>query len=723
MADSVRTELIENPADVFTCGQIVPVPPPNIFDQGKEMGLTTELLPIIPTSATISPKSGLSPSNVGKSPGVPNKSGQWTGFIGWSDHQTSEQDLLKWASWGVVSVGINCRKHPCIDNDIDDPVLSAQVSNIITQSHPTAVRTRDNSPRRSFFFTLAPGEISRAKRRIILKDDLGQVEFLGFGSQSVLYGPHQSGAMQTLTGTMAVITAAQLDTLIEMLLVALGGDKVLKTEGMDSQTYTGKRRGGEVVYVANAQDVKDAHQHVGNEPGADKGERDKTCYKLAAHIREYFGVNADDNEEAMQNWALKCDPEFPPREVKAKVQSVYSLGGAQKAQGEGHPTYQLQQAGFGKQTILPAGCSPVPLEGVVLPAILAIKPVFNLIPISELTLKPISNHWQIKGVFEKNSLGLIFGPPASAKSFIAMDMAFCVATGINWNGNQTEQGKVAYLAGEGFNGMSRRFKALELKYNIKTDNLFLSELPASLIEFSNTVTVSQAIQSICPDASLIIIDTLHRNFGGGDENSSKDLGAFINNIDIHLRKTGATVLIVHHSGHGDQDRSRGSSSIKAAMDVEYKISKVDDDVTMECTKSKEFEKPEPLSFKLKSQPLGWTDEDGKPITSAILNPSFYIKEKNGVKLSSNDNLILKVLSELIESKGMPVSENAIQKLNLYEGKKCITLEVWRDEVYPLLDVDSDKKQEALKKAFQRSRKKLKDAGRINMFDDHFWLDL
>jgi RecA-family ATPase len=37
---------------------------------------------------------------------------------------------------------------------------------------------------------------------------------------------------------------------------------------------------------------------------------------------------------------------------------------------------------------------------------------------------------------------------------------------------------------------------------------------------------------------LIVIDTLNRNFGGGDENSAQDMGQFIENLDEAQRHLG-----------------------------------------------------------------------------------------------------------------------------------------------------------------------------------------
>ena len=140
------------------------------------------------------------------------------------------------------------------------------------------------------------------------------------------------------------------------------------------------------------------------------------------------------------------------------------------------------------------------------------------------------------------------------------------------------------IAGEGFAGMARRLKALEAKHGRPApDRLFISERPADLIDEKAAQWVADSIAAICPNPGLVIVDTLHRNMTG-DENSSADIGQFIANIDNHLRPLGAAVLIVHHSGHSTAQRSRGSSSIRAAMDAEFSATKDGLNVILTCTK-------------------------------------------------------------------------------------------------------------------------------------------
>lgn len=164
----------------------------------------------------------------------------------------------------------------------------------------------------------------------------------------------------------------------------------------------------------------------------------------------------------------------------------------------------------------------------------------------------------------------MFGSAGSGKSFIALDMAFCIAADRPWHGRKVRAGTVVYLAGEGFHGLGQRIKALEIKYQQSTENLIISKQPASLTDEENALWVADAVHQYKP--VLIVVDTISRNFGTGDENSTRDMAAFINHLDLYI-KGDAAVLLVHHSGHGDKNRARGSSVLNAAVDVEYSVTK------------------------------------------------------------------------------------------------------------------------------------------------------
>lgn len=350
---------------------------------------------------------------------------------------------------------------------------------------------------------------------------------------------------------------------------------------------------------------------------------------------------------------------------------------------------------------------------------------FSLTPLNIITNRQYQNQWLIEGHMEQESIGMLFGAPASAKSFITMDIAFCVAAGIDWNQNKTEQGKVVYLAGEGFSGIQKRFRALEMKYQTSTNDVYFSDEPVALMDQESINAVYRAIGDICPNPGLIIIDTLHRNFGSGDENSSRDFTQFLTNITTLMKAANSAVLFVHHSGHSSQDRARGSSAIKAALDVEYKIAKKGSLVSMKCTKAKEFTEPPPSTFELVPMAIpGLLDVNGNPIEAAVLNSITHIPQKGIAALTKLDLVVLKSLQDALDDGALPVPKSLITKHPELAGKNYVHLDDWRRAAYKSLDTEygGTGRQQANQQAFLRSRKKLMSANKTGNDGDFFWIE-
>jgi len=263
-------------------------------------------------------------------------------------------------------------------------------------------------------------------------------------------------------------------------------------------------------------------------------------------------------------------------------------------------------------------------------------PSFELVRICDLIANPVNIKWQVKHFIELGSVSLIYGAYGSGKSLIAFDMAFCVASGIDWHGKKTNKDSVVVLAGEGHSGIADRFNALSVNYGLPCpDNLHLSKKGARLTDRVNAAWVLDAVNAVSPDAGLIIIDTLNRNFGDGDENSSKDMTAFINSVDDHFRNTGKTVIIVHHSGKDKTKGARGSNVLPGSVEGEYEVVEKEGLVTLTCMKQKNGKKQEPLIFTMKDINLLRVDEDGDEIHSLVVSSEQFEsipKESNSTKL-------------------------------------------------------------------------------------------
>ena len=273
-------------------------------------------------------------------------------------------------------------------------------------------------------------------------------------------------------------------------------------------------------------------------------------------------------------------------------------------------------------------------------------------------LKPID--WLVEDYVEKDSLSLIFSPPSSGKSFVLVDIACCVATGTAWHGRPVQQGPVFYIAGEGHNGMARRFAAWQ-KHNgvsLKGAGIYKSQRAISIYsedaarELYEVVKEMSEAHGVLP--ALIIIDTVARNFGEGDENSTEDMGKFINHLDTFVRLPfGCNVFLAHHSGH-NMDRARGSSALKAALDSEYQVAKDGPVLQLIPTKMKDAELPPELTFRLTTVDLG--EIDGKPMNSAILAPQEDALDFKVGTDSAGEGIAAKTLLELVQRGWLPFAE-------------------------------------------------------------------
>lgn len=324
-------------------------------------------------------------------------------------------------------------------------------------------------------------------------------------------------------------------------------------------------------------------------------------------------------------------------------------------------------------------------------------------------LKPVQ--WLVRNYVEADSLALMFGDPGCGKSFAAIDLACCVATGTPWHTNKTNPGAVFYIAGEGQNGLMRRFAAWSQHNDIPLTGapLFIGHRPAQLCNAGAAAEVANAVDDIraaCgKDPALIVVDTLARNFGG-DENNQEDMGAFIANIDAFLRKSGewnATVLIVHHSGHADKSRGRGSSALKGAVDAEYSLTKDEAGVVrIEATKMKEAEHPQPLAFTMERVTLdGVEDDEGEPVTSVALLSVAHVPPAKGGKSGrgKNQTLALSVLAEMIKEQRERLTSTGYSP----SGAR-VTLDAWRDRLAA---------KGINKQRFYDLRNALRDAGLIS----------
>lgn len=278
---------------------------------------------------------------------------------------------------------------------------------------------------------------------------------------------------------------------------------------------------------------------------------------------------------------------------------------------------------------------------------------FPFVRADKLEVVPIE--WLIKGVIPAHSVALTYSAPGVGKSLVAIDMAACIATGAAFHGHGTETtGAVFIVVGEHLAGQARRIAAWEMRnQSLKGFPLYLSLRACNLLNPLQMNNVHDTIRQIAKETGtcpvLVVIDTLARSFGTGDENSTSDMNAAIIQLDKIKNDFNCSVLVVHHSGHTNNSRARGSSALAAAADVVHCLESRDNILKLSCTKSKDTQPPKPLAFRLVTVNLEITDEDGYPVQSAVLEGD--VLPTKGEQLSETQRKILDVFPESTEAMG------------------------------------------------------------------------
>ena len=281
-----------------------------------------------------------------------------------------------------------------------------------------------------------------------------------------------------------------------------------------------------------------------------------------------------------------------------------------------------------------------------------------LVSADEFAEKPAPITWLVKSWLQAQALIMVHGMSGGGKTFVMLDWCLRIASGMEeWFGHKVRAGTVVYLAGEGHQGLRARIASWKQHHGIKSLNMWLSKDGCDLNTPAGFQRVLDHIRGLTHKPSIIVVDTLHR-FLLGDENSAQDTKTMLDACGALMREFDCSVALVHHTGVSSeaQHRARGSSAWRGALDIEISILPATESKPMEIhqRKSKDAELAQPVYAKLEQVAIdGWLDEDGQPVTSAVLVEAEKPKQE---KKESTFNTWRKIFDEAWWASGAELSD-------------------------------------------------------------------
>lgn len=556
------------------------------FLEFQQMGFR-ELLPIIPPGA----KSPLPAAVHGKAP-AEKLGGQWWPMKGWRHATADTTTLLKWSLWGG-NIGHRCGETIwAIDLDITDPGVAQAVRAFCVMEVGDTLERIGQEPKTALIVRCSEA-IASCSILFKVGGVVHRIDILGTGRQIVLAGIHPKtlqpyrrrwpdGKAHRVDAlpTMDAKGAATIIERLKIFIVDSGWELVSVSRPGRVAAGPPPMQAGLKAPLGWVRDVmaglrNDVERFGPYDRWLDVG------YALKA-------ATQDDPAAGLDLWLEWCgrfegeSDEAENLRTWDKIKGPYYLGAHALADFAG-----VSSASLDFVAIEDAEDEPPPwatffrLEG---------EDSLDSPP-PELTL--------VDGLLGIAALAMLWGRSGSLKSFIAQSLSVAVATGTPWMGRKTTQGGVLYFAGEGGAGLGARIVAARQTAGLVKGDLRYWRRANMAPEIAKRPEVRRAVidaARACGEewdlpVLLIIIDTLATSYTG-DENSNSDMRDYAKAAAEIRAKTGATVLVIHHSGKDEDRGARGAQALRDFADTMIHVERPDPElprVTFTIEKQREGE--------------------------------------------------------------------------------------------------------------------------------------
>lgn len=200
------------------------------------------------------------------------------------------------------------------------------------------------------------------------------------------------------------------------------------------------------------------------------------------------------------------------------------------------------------------------------------------------TLSASRNDFLVSGLLHPGEVSALWGLSGIGKTFVTLHLAMSIAFGRGWFGHEVKAGAVLYVNCEGQNGFGKRIRGLLDHWDETADQakepFDMTYSSPALLTSSGQDAFQEALDTYFAKygahPKLIVIDTLARSFGGGDENNASHMSSYLNFCNEIAKEFECHVLLNHHGGKDASKGMRGSSALKAGLDASFQLTKSND---------------------------------------------------------------------------------------------------------------------------------------------------
>jgi hypothetical protein len=219
---------------------------------------------------------------------------------------------------------------------------------------------------------------------------------------------------------------------------------------------------------------------------------------------------------------------------------------------------------------------------------------------------PAGPAWLVEGLWIEEGVGMIAGPPKSAKTWLAIDLAISVASGTPCLGRfQVPEPRrvLLYAAEDGAAIVRQRIEAICAHRGVPIERIPLFVITADSIRLdtpTDQARLARTVEGVQPP--LLILDPLVRVYGSIDENFVGDVSALLAYLRSLQRASGCAIALVHHARKNGPTSSpgqtlRGSSDFHAWGDVNLYLRRKGQDLQL-TIEHRSAASPPPIPLRL-----------------------------------------------------------------------------------------------------------------------------